>query len=172
MIGTRWRRRKGSCSITGNTAVCRSFRVKLRKSSGRTCWRKARRRFRSWAPRRFTSRARSRPSGHRIFQRAIASYLETNFGENDGIVALSDQSLPELGTVLAVLDAGHTDLTNRFPSGKAAQRMRKAVVDAIVMAVGESETSRVADDRASRPRRDSSGERTARKGRSVNTDRR
>jgi hypothetical protein len=87
-------------------------------------------------------------SGHRVLQRAIASYLETNFGENDGIVALSDQSLSELGTVLAVLDAGHTDLTNRFPAGKAAQRMRKAVVDAIVMAVGRSEPRDSRGDRA------------------------
>ena len=81
-------------------------------------------------------------SGHRLFQRAIASYLETNFGENDGIVALSDQSLTGLGTVLAVLDAGHTDLTNRFPSGKAAARMRKAIVDAIVMAVGDEKAAK------------------------------
>jgi pimeloyl-ACP methyl ester carboxylesterase len=107
-------------------------------------------------------------SGHRLLQRAIASYLETNFGENDGIVALCDQSLPELGTVLAVLDAGHTDLTNRFPSGKAAQRMRKAVVDAIVMAVGESD----ADEHLVEAKKDSRLERTARKSRSVNTDRR
>ena len=99
-------------------------------------------------------------SGHRLFQRAIASYLETNFGENDGIVALSDQSLPGLGTVLAVLDAGHTDLTNRFPSGKAAQRMRKAVVDAIVMAVGKSDASD-ADEHLVEARRDSRLERAA-----------
>ena len=31
------------------------------------------------------------PSGHRFFQRPIASYLEINFGENDGVVALEDQ---------------------------------------------------------------------------------
>jgi pimeloyl-ACP methyl ester carboxylesterase len=109
--------------------------------------------------------------GHRIIQRAIASYLETNFGENDGIVAISDQSLPGLGTVLAVLDAGHTDLTNRFPSGKAAQRMRKAVVDAIVMAVGESDTSEVVVRRGE-AKEDSSVARTARRSRSVNTGRR
>ena len=111
------------------------------------------------------------PSGHRLFQRAIASYVETNFGENDGIVALSDQSLPGLGTVLAVLDAGHTDLTNRFPSGKAAQRMRKAVVDAIVMAVGKSDASD-SDEHLAKAKKDSSLERTARKPRSVNTGRR
>jgi hypothetical protein len=111
------------------------------------------------------------PSGHRLFQRAIASYLETNFGDNDGIVALTDQCLPELGTVLAVLDAGHTDLTNRFPSGKAAQRMRKAVVDAIVMAVGRSDESDSSEVRSA-TKKDASLERTARKNRSINTGRR
>jgi hypothetical protein len=110
-------------------------------------------------------------SGHRLFQRAIASYLETNIGENDGIVALSDQSLTGLGTVLAVLDAGHTDLTNRFPSGKASARMRKAVVDAIVMAVGRSNDPDSTRD-ARRPKKDENAERTARKGRSVSTGRR
>jgi hypothetical protein len=110
-------------------------------------------------------------SGHRLFQRAIASYLETNFGDNDGIVALTDQSLPELGTILAVLDAGHTDLTNRFPSGKAAQRMRKAVVDAIVMAVGRSDKTDSSAIRAA-AKKDASLERTARKSRSVNNGRR
>jgi hypothetical protein len=119
-------------------------------------------------PRTFYITSQIPPSGHRIIQRAIASYLETNFGENDGIVALSDQSLTELGTVLAVLDAGHTDLTNRFPSGKAAQRMRKAVVDAIVMAVGKSG----ADEHLVEAKRDSSIERAARRSRSVNTGRR
>jgi hypothetical protein len=109
------------------------------------------------------------PSRHKVFQRAMASYLERNFGENDGIVALSDQSRPELGTVLAVLDAGHTDLTNRFPSGKASQRMRKAVVDAIVVAVGRSDH----DSRQARAaaKNDPDAVRTARKGRSVSTDR-
>ena len=75
--------------------------------------------------------------GHRFLQRPLAFYLATHFGDNDGVVALEDQAVPDVGTVLAVLDAGHTDLTNRFPSGKASHRMRKAVVDAIVMAVGE-----------------------------------
>ena len=63
------------------------------------------------------------PSGRRFLQRQLASYLETHFGENDGVVALEDQAVPELGTVLAVLDPGHTDLTNRFPSGRTAQRI-------------------------------------------------
>jgi hypothetical protein len=109
-------------------------------------------------------------SEHRILQRAMASYLETNFGENDGIVAVSDQSLSELGTVLAVLDAGHTDLTNSFPSGKASQRMRKAVVDAIVVSVGRSDARGSRNGRVA-AKRDASAVRTSRKGRPISTDR-
>ncbi len=36
---------------------------------------------------------------------------------NDGLVALDDQNVPGLGTVLAVLDAGHRDLTVPIPRG-------------------------------------------------------
>jgi pimeloyl-ACP methyl ester carboxylesterase len=111
------------------------------------------------------------PSGRRFLQRPLASYLETHFGENDGVIALEDQAVPELGTVLAVLDAGHTDLTNRFPSGRAAQRMRKAVIDAIVMSVGDDKPSN-ARERTPGTRKSPSVDRTARKGRAVSTDRR
>ena len=63
-------------------------------------------------------------------------YLGTYYGPNDGLVALEDQSLPGLGTVLAVLDVGHTDLTRRFPAARPKHRLRNALVDAILMAVG------------------------------------
>ena len=109
--------------------------------------------------------------GRRFLQRPLASYLETHFGENDGVVALEDQAVPELGTVLAVLDAGHTDLTNRFPSGRAAQRMRKAVIDAIVMAVGDQEPPD-SRERATANRRSSNAERSARKSGAISTGRR
>ena len=66
------------------------------------------------APRTFYVTTQTKPSRLRLFLQATASYLGTYFGPNDGIVALEDQALPGLGTVLAVLDAGHTDLTNRF----------------------------------------------------------
>jgi pimeloyl-ACP methyl ester carboxylesterase len=111
------------------------------------------------------------PSGHRFFQRPIASYLEIHLGENDGVVALEDQSLAGLGTVLAVLDAGHTDLTNRFPSGRAAQRMRKAVVDAIIMGIGEQKASESRKRKADLEKK-SSSERSARKDRTGGTGRR
>ena len=105
-------------------------------------------------------------SGHRFFQRPIASYLEIHFGENDGVVALEDQSLAGIGKVLAVLDAGHTDLTNRFPSGHAAQRMRKAIVDAIIMSVGEERAAR-SRERKDSPETRSGAERTVGRGRSA-----
>lgn len=76
--------------------------------------------------------------------------------------SLEDQRLEGLGTVLAVLDAGHTDLTNRFPSGKAAQRMRKAVIDAIIMSVGEEKASELRKRKAETEKK-SGGERAAQK---------
>ena len=49
---------------------------------------------------------------------------------------------PGVGTVLAVLDAGHTDLTNRFPSSRSQRRLQRALIDAIIMTVGGSEAPR------------------------------
>ncbi len=101
------------------------------------------------SPKTFYITSQIAPKGHRILQRPIASYLETHFGENDGVIALEDQRIDGLGKVLAVLDAGHTDLTNRFPSGSAAQRMRKAIVDAIVMSIGEQEAAKPSERKSS-----------------------
>jgi len=80
--------------------------------------------------------SRTSPSHHPLFQRVTGWYLGTYYGPNDGLVALEDQSLPGLGTVLAVLDVGHTDLTRRFPAARPKHRLRNALVDAIIMAVG------------------------------------
>ena len=88
------------------------------------------------APKTFYVTSRTGPSRHPLLQRTTAWYLKAYYGPNDGLVALEDQSLPDLGTVLAVLDAGHTDLTHRFPSGRPKSRLRWALVDAILMAVG------------------------------------
>jgi pimeloyl-ACP methyl ester carboxylesterase len=123
------------------------------------------------SPRTFYITSQIPPSGHRFFQRPIATYLEIHYGENDGIVALEDQSIGGLGTVLAVLDAGHTDLTNKFPSGRAATNMRKAVVDAIIMGIGE-EKALESRKRAGGAQKRSSAERTARKDRPISTGRR
>ncbi len=88
------------------------------------------------APRTFYVTSRTGPSHHPLFQRVTGWYLGTYYGPNDGLVALEDQSLPGLGTVLAVLDVGHTDLTRRFPAARPNHRLRNALVDAIIMAVG------------------------------------
>jgi pimeloyl-ACP methyl ester carboxylesterase len=99
------------------------------------------------APRTFYVTSRTRPARHPLFQRVTASYLGTYYGPNDGVIALEDQSLSGLGTVLAVLDVGHTDLTHRFPSARPNQRLRRALIDAIIMAVGTEPRS------ASKPRK-------------------
>lgn len=88
------------------------------------------------APKTFYVTSRTSPSHHPLFQRVTGWYLGTYYGPNDGLVALEDQSLPGLGTVLAVLDAGHMDLTRRFPAARPKHRLRNALVDAIIMAVG------------------------------------
>lgn len=92
------------------------------------------------APKTFYVTSQSRPSRHPLLQRITAWYLGTYYGPNDGLVALEDQAVSNLGTVLAVLDAGHTDLTHRFPSARPQPRLRRALVDAIFMAVGGSYT--------------------------------
>ncbi len=90
------------------------------------------------APLTFYVTSRTRASRHPLFQRVTARYLGTYYGPNDGLIALEDQAISGLGTVLAVLDAGHMDLTHRFPSARPKQRLRRALVDAIIMAVGRS----------------------------------
>jgi len=96
------------------------------------------------SPRTFYVTAQTGPSRLRLFQQAIAWYL-SYLGPNDGMVALDDQTVPGLGTVVAVLDAGHTDLTNRFPSARSKPRLRRALIDAIVMAVGKPRSNRLPD---------------------------
>ena len=55
------------------------------------------------APKTFYVTSHTRPSKHSLALRTTAWYLGTYYGPNDGMVALEDQSLPGLGTVLAVL---------------------------------------------------------------------
>jgi pimeloyl-ACP methyl ester carboxylesterase len=88
-------------------------------------------------PKTYYVTSQTNPSHHPIFQRITGWYLGTYYGPNDGLVTLEDQSLQGLGTVLAVLDVGHTDLTRRFPTARPRHRLRAALVDAIIMAVGE-----------------------------------
>jgi pimeloyl-ACP methyl ester carboxylesterase len=95
-------------------------------------------------PRTFYVTSKISPARLRLFQRAAAWYLETYFGPNDGLVALVDQTVPGVGTVLAVLEAGHTDLTNRFPSASPRPRLRKALIDAVIMTVGTEDATDLA----------------------------
>ena len=87
-------------------------------------------------PKTFYVTTETDPAQLRLVRRATGSYLETYFGPNDGMVALEDQSLPELGTVVATLDAGHSDLTNGYPKGRADRGLRRALMQGILMAVG------------------------------------
>ena len=70
----------------------------------------------------FFIRSSIHPSRQRFARRALAWYLQTYLGPNDGIVALEDQSLPGFGTVLATLEAAHSDLTCNHPSSRPGER--------------------------------------------------
>ncbi len=93
------------------------------------------------SPKTFYVTARTKPAHLRLFLQATAWYLGTHFGPNDGMVALEDQSVTGVGTVVAILDAGHTDLTHRFPSAPPKRRLRRALIDAIIMGVGGAESA-------------------------------
>jgi pimeloyl-ACP methyl ester carboxylesterase len=90
------------------------------------------------SPKTFYVTTKTKPAHLRLFLQATSWYLGAHFGPNDGMVALEDQSVDGLGTVLAVLDAGHTDLTHRFPSAMPKRRLRRALIDAIIMGVGRA----------------------------------
>ena len=113
-------------------------------------------RYRSSAPRRLHDHQKEprRVSTAPASDRFVAG---SHFGPNDGIVVLEDQSVAGMGTVLAVLDAGHTDLTHRFPAAVPRRRLRQALIDAIIMGVGRpARTSRKTratahDDHRQRP---------------------
>jgi pimeloyl-ACP methyl ester carboxylesterase len=87
-------------------------------------------------PKTFFITSTTRPSRLRLFERTTAWYLQTYYGKNDGMVVEEDQSLPSLGTVLARLEAGHSELTNRLRSTRTARRLQRALIDGILMTVG------------------------------------
>ncbi len=80
------------------------------------------------------------PSQQHLLRKPLARYLHEYYGPNDGVVVASDQSLEGLGTDLGRLDAGHTDLTHRFPAARARPRLRRALIQAIIMAVGRDDS--------------------------------
>lgn len=99
-------------------------------------------------PRTFYIEATVPPSRQPPFRRPVARYLETYYGPNDGLVAAGDQSLPELGTRLGILEVSHMDLTHRFPAARPQRRLRGALVQAIAVAVGRlDEVDRKSGDR-------------------------
>jgi pimeloyl-ACP methyl ester carboxylesterase len=85
----------------------------------------------------FFIRAALHPSKQRSGRRALAWYLHAYHGPNDGVVALDDQSLPGFGTVIADVEAGHSDLTCNRPTSRKRRGDRKALTRSIVMAVGQ-----------------------------------
>lgn len=90
-------------------------------------------------PRAFYVESTAAPSRLRLFQRTMARYLGTYYGPNDGVVALGDQVLPGLGTSLGTLDAGHADFTRGRPANRVGKTPGRALMRAILMAVGKPE---------------------------------
>ena len=92
-------------------------------------------------PRTFYIRSSTLPSSLPIARRAIAWYLAIYHGPSDGLVAVADQMLPALGTVIATLDGGHTDFTHHFPATRASRKYREALIRSILMALGTPKPS-------------------------------
>jgi pimeloyl-ACP methyl ester carboxylesterase len=88
------------------------------------------------APKTFFIQSESPSSRLGPFRRAVGWYLTTYDGPNDGVVAVDDQSLPGLGTCLKLPGCGHSDLTLRTGGGKAGRRLRGALVQSVIMALG------------------------------------
>jgi hypothetical protein len=90
------------------------------------------------SPKTFYVRAATDPRKLRLARRAVAWYLQIYHGRGDGVVSLTDQTLPGVGTILATLQAGHADLTQKAPATRTPRSYRKALARAIFMAVGHS----------------------------------
>jgi pimeloyl-ACP methyl ester carboxylesterase len=90
------------------------------------------------SPKTFYVQAATDPWKLRLARRAVAWYLQIYHGRGDGVVSLTDQTLPGVGVVVATLQAGHADLTQKAPATRAPRSYRKALARAIFMAVGHS----------------------------------
>lgn len=87
-------------------------------------------------PRTFFIRSSIPPDRLRFFRRALAWYLRTYQGASgDGMVAVADQWLPDLGTVIGTVEAGHSDLAYRRGRSRGTRRLPQALIQAIVVAV-------------------------------------
>jgi len=98
-------------------------------------------------PRVYFIRSQIHPSRQRIFRRVIAWYQRIYLGPGDGMVELADQALPGVGKILGTLEAGHADLTHRFPASGAPAQFRRALTRSLLMALGER-ASAASDARA------------------------
>ena len=90
-------------------------------------------------PKTYYITAATHPSSLRFIQRATGSYLHMEDGPNDGVVALSDQSLAELGTIVANLIAGHHDLTQARTSTKETRSYPRALTHAVLISVARGQ---------------------------------
>lgn len=86
-------------------------------------------------PKLFYIQAIAENSRLRLIQRATHKYLKTYYGPNDGVVTIEDQSLDGVGQIIAVLEAGHADLTRKGLASRAGRRSRQALMQSILMTV-------------------------------------
>jgi pimeloyl-ACP methyl ester carboxylesterase len=105
-------------------------------------------------PKVFYIAAQSDPSRLRLFQRSTGTYLDTYYGPNDGMVAVEDQVLEGVGTRLGPINAGHADLTRRFPATNSGRQDRRALIQCIIAAVGRSDPMTLKSDAAVTAARD------------------
>jgi pimeloyl-ACP methyl ester carboxylesterase len=87
-------------------------------------------------PKTFYLQSESGPRHLGLFRRAAGWYLSTYVGPNDGVVAVEDQALQGLGTCLGVIDCGHDEIVRKPRPGRSHHRLREALAESILMAVG------------------------------------
>ena len=91
------------------------------------------------SPRTFFIQSKAAPWQLAWLRRALGWFLTTYDGSNDGAVAVTDQCLPGIGTSLGVYHCGHGELTRRTRVGRSARRLPRALIQSIIMAVGQEE---------------------------------
>ncbi len=115
----------------------------LRRQPARDLWTSLLREHRAAvaivSPKIYFITAATHPSSLRFIQRATGSYLHIEDGPNDGMVALSDQSLAEVGTIVANLIAGHHDLTHARTSTKETRGYPRALTQAILISLAHGQ---------------------------------
>ncbi len=87
--------------------------------------------IRKMSDRIFYIQSRKNPRDMTFAVRAAGWYLETYYGENDGLVLTADQVFSGVGTSLTILRADHADLTNPTPVARTPKALREALMSAI-----------------------------------------